>query len=419
MGVALGTLRDHISSALPCELRSSLPLPPPQSAAQRCNDDVLFIIFEDLRPRDLHSVALTCKGWTPAAYRALYASVFFRAYYGEGTRIVELLSRTLIASADIRSLVRHLSVNSLDSSLIVGRPEPDPLYDWLPLLPHNTISSLLVGTAADEHFISQLMRSPMLQSVQHLGLGAAEAWFIGRNRMSELLTAATSLSQVAVYLPRPSFALILPPSDFYAPFSPLPCRIRHLTVSMWAFTPLLADLLRAAQNSLESLHCTVTFSHFHEDLRRALEITFASPLRTLHVYSSGMLPNTLLVTRIPDTWVGMRELVFPGFIIPSNLFQSLPTSLETLGLGLFSFEPFPFREIEEFIERAAELHLYFRRLIIFGVNHLKELNDLPRICSECGVSLQPYKWSMNHQSLANPDGGKLETLLESLSLTTK
>ncbi|KAF9001808.1 hypothetical protein BDZ89DRAFT_1081583 [Hymenopellis radicata] len=93
----------------------------------------------------------------------------------------------------------------------------------------------------------------MLQSVQHLGLSAGEAWFIGRNRMSELLTAATNVSQVAVHLPRSINAPTLPSSDFYAPFSPLPPRIRHLTVSMWAFTPLFADLLRAAQDSLESL----------------------------------------------------------------------------------------------------------------------------------------------------------------------
>ncbi len=76
---------------------------------------------------------------------------------------------------------------------------------------------------------------------------------------------------------------------------------------------------------------------------------------------------------MPDAWVGMCALVFPDFMIPSNLFQSLPISLETLGMGLYSFEPIiPWREIREFIESMAELRPFFRCLIIFGVKRLKD-----------------------------------------------
>ncbi len=158
---------------------------------------------------------------------------------------MNLLSRTLIANPDIRSLIRHLSVSSLDPFF-----GPPTLYDWLPLLPHNTIISLYVCTGADEPFLSQLLRSPMLHSIQHLGLAPSEPCFIGRNLMSGLLAFALNVSQISINLPRSSTAPMF--SDLYAHFTPLSCRIRHITVSMGAFTPLFTDLLRAAQTSLES-----------------------------------------------------------------------------------------------------------------------------------------------------------------------
>ncbi len=168
---------------------------------------------------------------------------------------MDLLSRTLIARPDIRSLIRHLSVSSLDPFFGVT---PPTLYVWLPLLPHNTIISLYLCTGAEEPFLSQLLRSPMLHSIQHLGLAASEPCFIGRNLMSKLLASAPNVSQIAINLPRSSTALMFP-SDLYAHFTPLSCCIRHIIVSMGAFTPLFTDLLRAAQvhSKVSTVKCLI------------------------------------------------------------------------------------------------------------------------------------------------------------------
>ncbi len=163
IGLVLSMLSSALQSMLPTR---PLPPSPPQSSAQLCNDNVLSVIFKVLAPKDLYAVTLTCKGWCSAAYRVLYASVDVQLSYYKGTQTIDLLSCTLIVSKDIWGLIRDLLLQSVSGA---GQPEPDMLYDWLPLLPDKTITSLHIFSSESRHqsvsFDSYLFSNAAVRSI--------------------------------------------------------------------------------------------------------------------------------------------------------------------------------------------------------------------------------------------------------------
>ncbi|KAF9013554.1 hypothetical protein BDZ89DRAFT_1167055 [Hymenopellis radicata] len=243
---------------------SKRPLPPP-SAAQSCNDDVLQLIFSHTSKNDLTSLALTCKRWTPAAYRALYVSVDFNPSFTAGTTLMEELAPTLIASEYVRHLIRHVELTWLDGT--DERPSPDPLYDWLPLLPSDTVISLDISTHRNTdipvdaaRFMYTLLRSPILKSIRHLSMTNGEAFYEGANH-TYVTTVNVNTQCLSSFHRFPKlYQRYRDPPRYYAPFTPIPCRVRYLAVWMWGYTPLFGDLLKVIYGSLETLLCyTVAF----------------------------------------------------------------------------------------------------------------------------------------------------------------
>ncbi|KAF9013552.1 hypothetical protein BDZ89DRAFT_467483 [Hymenopellis radicata] len=138
---------------------------------------------------------------------------------------MEELAPTLIASEYARHLIRHVELTCLEGSH--ERPSPDPLYDWLPLLPSDTVISLDIYTHRDNdipvdaaRFMDTLLRSPMLNSIRHLSMTNGEAFFEGVNHMAQLLMSAPNVSHLSIDFPslpeisRPSLDImrLLPPS---------------------------------------------------------------------------------------------------------------------------------------------------------------------------------------------------------------
>ncbi|KAF9016231.1 hypothetical protein BDZ89DRAFT_1075812 [Hymenopellis radicata] len=387
MGIASSILRAAFSAAFrrACHfLLSKRPLPPP-SAAQICNDDVLDLILSHTSKNDLASLALTCKRWSPAAYRALYASVDFHPSF-TGITLMEELAPTLIASEYVRHLIRHVELTCLEGT--DERPSPDPLYDWLPLLPSDTVISLDVYTyryndipVDAAQFMDTLLRSPMLNSIRHLRMTNGEAFFEGVNHMSQLLMSTPNVSHLSIDFPNTRDIETLP--RYYAPFTPIPCRVRYLAVKMWGYTPLFGDLLKVTHGSLETLLCRAADAHrFQDEFRRARELTFSSPIQTLFFDAHNLEGEFPLLLFLPGSWPKLRQLVLGGWRMQWDALTSqLPSSLETLVLDYTFYEEFPVEQLT-----------YFR----------------------CGVLLQLYDPPIHWPRLKDRDSWTLDTMLKDM-----
>ncbi|KAF9047055.1 hypothetical protein BDZ89DRAFT_1127121 [Hymenopellis radicata] len=388
--------------------------PPPQSSAQTCNDDVLDIIFAFLSKPDVASAAKTCKSWSASAYRALYASVAFHPSYVKGDILMELLSPTLMESDLIRHLIRHLSI---DASMVSARHISDHVYDWLLLLPANTILSLTLFTSqVHEKFMDILLHSPALPCIRYLNLKTREPFYCGVNWMSQLLASAPNVSHLSVMFATLEDTETLP--QYYAPWTRVPCRVRHLFASMQTYTSVFGDLLALTHASLETLICkTIDGRLFHSELMRALETTFPSPIQTVFLCSQHNLP--LLIVR-PGAWGHLRELVLSGWQVQWDLLsECLPPSLETLVLGFIFFKPFPVEQLVAFVDRTHTSSSVFSRLIICGAprHYIANISRLDDVCSRCGVSLQIYSDAISCPSLLGAAAWTLQAMLATMRLS--
>lgn len=101
--------------------------------AQQLNEDILIDILKCLANADLASAALVCREWVPQARWMLYHDLHFDT----GSAVAPQLRDTLVSSAEIRGLVRHVHLR---------RPVFEggslTLLDWLGLLPENSLRSV-------------------------------------------------------------------------------------------------------------------------------------------------------------------------------------------------------------------------------------------------------------------------------------
>ncbi|KAF8912452.1 hypothetical protein CPB85DRAFT_599625 [Mucidula mucida] len=231
------------------------------------------------------------------------------------------LASTLTSSNYVRHLMRHVKLTWLEGLEERPSPSPELLFDWLPLLPRDTLMSLDIYTCPRSRiqvdaarFMDILLRSPMLSSIRHLKMTNGEAFFEGVNRMSQLLMLTPNVSHLSVNFPYTRDTETLP--RYYAPFTPgIPCRVRYLAVKMGGYTPLFGDLLKVIRDdSLETLLCyTGNADRFPDEFSRARAMTFSSPIQTLFFYAASLEGEFPLLPVPPGSWRKLRELVITGW----------------------------------------------------------------------------------------------------------
>ncbi|KAF8916333.1 hypothetical protein CPB85DRAFT_356969 [Mucidula mucida] len=272
---------------------------------------------------------------------------------------MERLSPTLMESDPARHLIRCLSI---DASGIARRQTPHHLYDWLRLLPANTLLSLTVyAPTPQDHgkFMGILLQSPALHSIRYLNLSlySEELYYMDDHSLTELLASAPNISHLSVIFPVPKDSHSLP--RYCARWTCVP-RVRHILATMWVYTPLFGDLITATQASLETLICdTLNGLVFHSELMRALETTFTSPLRTVFLSYKNLEHERPLLVIPPGAWDHLRELVLSGWRMQWDLIsECLPPSLETLVLMFTFFEPFPMKRLVAFVDRTPKYIIF-------------------------------------------------------------
>ncbi|KAI0640331.1 hypothetical protein C8Q77DRAFT_128300 [Trametes polyzona] len=122
-----------------------MSLKTPGVAASPCadkpylHDDVLPCILSFLDPPDAARAGLACKQWHHNAAQATYHAVTLHA----SSKASHALARTLRERADLRQLVRHVTIMNCTSF------EHDELWEWVHLLPAGALASYRVFSVSE------------------------------------------------------------------------------------------------------------------------------------------------------------------------------------------------------------------------------------------------------------------------------
>lgn len=208
------------------------------SAAQRCNEDVLYEVFAHLPPPELASAALVCRSWLPCARHRLYTSILFTF----GHRTVAQLADTLRTRPHIRSLVRRLEIQG-----ITARTWMPELVDWVDLLPEYSLQSVNLGAMnVSQDFLRDhytLLDSPAIRTVSHFAI--PNAMFLNPDRFAKVMSMP-NLEVLSMALSNTIGVARLPQS---IPSYP---RLRRLGIRSFSVpSTFIEDLLRALPSPLE------------------------------------------------------------------------------------------------------------------------------------------------------------------------
>ncbi|KAK0230557.1 hypothetical protein IW262DRAFT_411713 [Armillaria fumosa] len=342
------------------------------SPGQCCNEDVLKVIFSLLNRYDLRSISLVYHSWFIVAYDLLYTYVEFNPdTFGPPTFFSHLaLSQTLIQSNRVRGLIRHLKVGYHEH---IGLP--DDVYDWLLLLPHNTILSLEVcniGTG-DELLVSKLVRSPMLRSIHYFYHCGVHTFFANGIRLSSFLASSPRLCRLR---------LAHPPSSDVHKFSTLhyvSTAITHLHISSYEPSGMLYVLLKVLGPQLHFLHCRIADARVSADTLQDALGFLGLQLEQLIIHFD-LPPQYPFCDDIPQRCLNLRDL-YCG----RRSFSALPQSLERLALE--SLAPLPVNAVWQFLSDCRNSHPSMSRLTIYASSRLGFLQD---VCEDNGIEFECY-----------------------------
>lgn len=399
----------------------ALPIPK-ESAAQRCDNDVLSCIFAylDRDNYDLRSASLTCRLWNPPAYQTLYRHVRFTVVEDNTASLPPtLLARTLSDSPFIRALVRTLHIDCADCMAC----QPG-LYEWLPLLPRRSVMSLSLhvycydeDSSLPYDLTELLLRSPFLKDTHELMYDSRDEE--GTAMLTRLLHGMPS----AFYLELRLSYQATTSRVSYPSLHDLPCRIRYIIARLVTYTPFLHDILMSSNASLETLHLHFSDAyHSQPKITRCLTNAVSPFIHVFHLYTnSGYPPSVSLLPLIPRWWNELRELVYSSDMLHGNTFSNLPSSLEVLALGYPNHQVFPLLLVTQFLSGISRTHPYFQTLVVFNVNHsITHLTTLAEVCHHNAISFQVYSGSIDAirrsrlPRLTNDADWKLDTMMVSV-----
>lgn len=341
----------------------------PPSAAQRCNEYVLFDIFQYLLSHELAVACTLCKAWLPAARALLYRRIRFSTISPRDSA----LELTLRSSANIRGLLRYLVLSHPDSS-------HDHRLDWVAVVPQHTLLSVNLERMPASKGLLSLLQYPAIRTAPQVTIG----------RSDFLQAEPFNLSTILAFPHLEGFTALLKSIPLRVDNT---LRLKRLSLGIVAEDrpQLLTTILQAIQpETLQKLD--LLLSSLKEDnvswltdlLRPHLPSLKHLAIRTLdHTNTAPIMDK--LIEAVPQ----LETLACGRNTYTSQLFPLLPHRLQSLTLDSGDNEPFPRDELEETITRLCSTQRTLTSLTIG--RHPSYPNSLyfdrvARVCRSFGVS---------------------------------